>query len=116
MWIASPFMIFAGLFAGSLSISGGQTPPNSNVTAVVSSYCAGCHNGTMRSPSGALLDQFDAAQIAEKPDVWARAYRQLQAGTMPPVGAPRPDRATYDAVLTSIEEAFGASAKPAAAT
>src|SRR5207302_1922193 len=34
------------------------------------------------------------------------------AGTMPPVGAPRPDRATYDAVLTSIERDLSASAKP----
>jgi hypothetical protein len=104
-------MIFAGLFASSLSVSGGQTPPNSNVAAVISTYCAGCHNGTMRSPSGALLDQFDAAQIAEKPDVWARAYRQLQAGTMPPAGSPRPDRASYDAALTSIEQAWGGKAK-----
>ena len=68
----------------------------------------------MRSPSGVLLDQFDAARIAASPDVWTRAYRQLQAGTMPPVGAPRPDRATYDAVLTSIEQALGANAKPPA--
>src|SRR5262249_21363681 len=49
------------------------------------------------------------------PDVWSRVYRQLQAGTMPPVGAPRPDRTTYDAVLASIEQALGANAKPPAA-
>jgi hypothetical protein len=40
---------------------------------------------------------------------------QLQAGTMPPVGAPRPYRATYDAELNSIEQALGADAKPIAA-
>ena len=37
---------------------------------------------------------------------------------MPPVGAPRPDRATYDAVLLSIEQSLGAktqTAPPAAA-
>ena len=36
---------------------------------------------------------------------------------MPPAGAPRPDRATYDAVLASIEQDLGASmdAKPPAA-
>jgi hypothetical protein len=34
---------------------------------------------------------------------------------MPPVGAPRPDRATYDAVLASIEQALSADAKPPAA-
>ena len=39
--------------------------------------------------------------------LWARAYRQLQAGAMPPVGAPRPDRATTDAALAAIEHALG---------
>src|SRR5262245_36356308 len=114
MRVVSSFVILAGLFAGSLSVIGGQTAPKTNVADIVNTYCSTCHNGSMRSPSGALLDKFDAASIAEKPDVWARAYRQLQAGTMPPVGARRPDRATYDAVLASIEQAFGATAKPPA--
>jgi mono/diheme cytochrome c family protein len=82
--------------------------------AVVGTYCAGCHTGVMRSPSGALLDYLDPARISANPDVWTRAYRQLQAGTMPPSGAPRPDRSGYDSVLTSIEVALGASAAPAA--
>lgn len=33
---------------------------------------------------------------------------------MPPAGAPRPDRATYDAVLISLEQALNADAKPLA--
>ncbi len=78
------------------------------VAKMIGTYCSGCHNGRMRSPSGVLLDQFDATQISASPDVWSRAYRQLQAGTMPPVGAPRPDQATYDAVLGSIERAMTA--------
>src|SRR5262249_53420780 len=77
-------------------------------------YCAGCHNGTMRSPSGAVLDRFDTTTIASKPDIWSRAYRQLQAGTMPPFGAPRPDRGGYGTLLSAIETALGASAPPPA--
>src|SRR5258705_13726930 len=89
----------------------GQTGPD--VSKVIDTYCSGCHNGRMRSPSGVLLDhfdaaQFDAAKISASPDAWSRAYRQLQAGTMPPAGAPRPDRATYDAVLASVEQALSA--------
>src|SRR6202035_2123058 len=83
-----------------------------NVSKVIDTYCSGCHNGSMRPPPRVLLDQFDSARISANAEVWARAYRQLQAGTMPPVGAPRPDRATYDAVLASIEQALGANAKP----
>ena len=41
----------------------------------VQKYCAGCHNGVMRSPSGALLDRLDTATIADNPEVWSRAYR-----------------------------------------
>ena len=81
---------------------------------MIGTYCVGCHNGVMRSPSGALLDQFDTARISDNPDIWTRAYRQLQAGTMPPVGARRPDRPAYDTVLASIAAALGADAAPPA--
>ena len=49
--------------------------------------------------------------MADRPELWARAYRQLQAGAMPPVGSPRPDRAAVDAALLAIEKALGAAAK-----
>ena len=101
---------FAGLFPSPAA----QERPASRT---VETYCAGCHNGVMRSPSGALLDQFDqfdTGRISENPDAWTRAYRQLQAGTMPPVGAPRPDRQTYDALLASIEAGLGVNAAPPA--
>jgi hypothetical protein len=101
------------------SLPAGQTtvqrPPvieSRDVSSVVSTYCAGCHNAVMRSPSGAALDQFDAASISSNPDTWTRAYRQLQAGTMPPAGARRPDRPTSDALLASIERALGGTAAP----
>jgi len=96
-----------------LTSTSAQTGPN--VSNAIDTYCSSCHNGRTRSASGLLLDQFDAARISASPEVWSRAYRQLQAGTMPPVGAPRPGRATFDAVLTSIEQALGANAKPPAA-
>jgi hypothetical protein len=92
------------LCAASLSA---ETSPN--LSKVIDTYCSGCHNGQMRSPSGVLLDQFDATRISASPEVWSRAYRQLQAGTMPPVGASRPDRATYDSALVSLEQALGAN-------
>jgi mono/diheme cytochrome c family protein len=132
MHLVSMSVILVGVVAGGLSsVRAGQSSEPRGVPAagpspaveradassVIGAYCAGCHNGVMRSPSGVLLDQFDTARISETPDVWTRAYRQLQAGTMPPVGAPRPDRPAYDAVLASIEAALGADApQPADAT
>jgi len=95
--------------------AGAPAQVDPRVAATTSTYCAGCHNGRVTSPTGVVLEAFDAARIAENPDVWARALRQLQAGTMPPVGAPRPDRTTYDAVVTSVEDALGArTVSPAA--
>jgi Protein of unknown function (DUF1592)/Protein of unknown function (DUF1588) len=105
--------IAVGFFVlGTLAWSGSPVSAQERaVSNVIGTSCSGCHNGRMRSPSGILLDQFDAARIPESPDVWSRAYRQLLAGTMPPVGAPRPDRATYDAVMASVEQALGAHMK-----
>ena len=129
MRIVSMSVILVGVFAsGWSSVLSGQTTgdravpgaarsravESSAASQVVGTYCGGCHNGVMRSPSGALLDRFDTDAIAESPDVWTRAYRQLQAGTMPPVGASRPGQPAYDAVLASIEAALGANAAPAA--
>ncbi len=94
-----PLFCAGALFAG-----------NGAVSKVVDIYCAGCHDGRTRSVSGPLLDRFDPRHIADNPAVWARAYREIQAGTMPPVGVPRPDRATADAALRSIEQAMGVTA------
>ncbi len=84
-----------------------QAAESTAASQTIATYCAGCHNGVTRSPSGALLDRFDPARMSENVETWTRAYRQLQAGTMPPVGAPRPDRPAYAALLTSIEAGLG---------
>src|SRR5262249_50661640 len=89
---------------------GKAAPAGSDGSKAIDTYCSSCHNGAMRSPSTTLLVRFDATA---SPEMWARAYRQLQADAMPPVGAPRPDRATSDAMLTTIAQALGAETKPA---
>ena len=87
---------------------GGRASNGLDLSQAVETYCAGCHNTSMRSPSGAWLDHLDAARIEVRPDLWSRAFRQLQAGAMPPVGARRPDRPTAMAMLSAIEEGLGA--------
>ncbi len=88
----------------------------SAIAPVVDKYCAGCHNGKTRSVSGPLLDKFDTAHVADEPAVWARAYREIQAGTMPPVGAPRPDAATSESLLRAIEQDMATTKTPAASS
>ena len=84
---------------------------DSSLSSVVGTYCATCHNGRLRSPSGVVLESF-AGNVADRPELWARAYRQLQAGAMPPVGSARPTRASVDAALLAIERALNAPAVP----
>ena len=96
-----------------LATAGVSAQGDSGVSGrMVGTYCATCHNGRLRSPSGLLLESFDG-DIAARPELWARAYRQLQAGAMPPVGSPRPARASIDAALASIEQALSPAARTA---
>ena len=87
-----------------------------DASTVVDTYCASCHNGRLRSPSGVWLEHYDATTIEARPEVWARVYRQLQAGTMPPVGLPRPTRAETATVLSAIERALGTGSPTPPAT
>jgi len=105
--IAAALVVLA---TGSLSAQG-----DARISTVVGTYCASCHNGRLRSPSGLLLEAFDAGQVADHPVLWARAYRQLQAGAMPPAGSPRPERDAVDAALLAIEQTLGTGMKPPAA-
>ena len=64
VWSSSPISAQGGARLPSMSA---QTGPN--VSNVIDTYCSSCHNGRMRSPSGILLDQFDAARISASPEV-----------------------------------------------
>ncbi len=85
--------------------------PTTTVTSVVDTYCSGCHNGTMQSPSGVRLTQFDPDHISQDPKTWSRVSRMLRAGAMPPAGAPRPDQATYDRTLAAIDRELAGPAR-----
>src|SRR5262245_58189719 len=90
-------IVVAMLFTATLSA---QAP--SPVTKLVETYCSGCHNGHVE-PSGARVATLDPAHIADNRELWSRAERHLRAGTMPPVGAARPDRRTSDEAIAAIE-------------
>jgi hypothetical protein len=97
-----------------LAVTSLSAQGDSRVSSLTGTYCASCHNGRLRSPSGLLLERLDAATMADQPQTWARAYRQLAAGAMPPVGSPRPDRAAVEAALAAIERGLASAAAPAA--
>ena len=87
---------------------------SSAASAVLDQYCVTCHNdrvinGSEQAPSllvsqlratGLALDTLDLAHVGQDAEVWERVVRKLQSRTMPPIGRPRPDDETYDAVAS----------------
>ena len=66
---------------------------------VLNTYCVPCHNQVLNT-GGIAFDLLDVNNTSENPEVWERAIRKLRTRTMPPVGVPRPEDATYDTVAT----------------
>ena len=50
-----------------------------------------------------MLDKLDPAHVSENAEVWEKVVRKLRAGMMPPSGLPRPNPATYEALIVSLE-------------
>ena len=65
-------------------------PSAESQSALVKTYCAGCHSEKGKA-GGLALAGFDAAQIDQHADVAEKMIRKLRAGMMPPPGARRPE-------------------------
>jgi len=70
--------------------------------AVLDKYCITCHSQRLRT-AGLVLEGIDAANPADRAELWERVIAKLRAKAMPPAGLPRPDAATYHAVAASLE-------------
>jgi hypothetical protein len=73
--------------------------PHEDVTR---KYCVGCHN-TKTKIAGLALEAPDTA-------AWEKTLRRMRGRTMPPVGLPRPDEATYSSAVQSLEAKLDADA------
>ncbi len=70
--------------------------------AVLDKYCVTCHNEKLKT-AGLALDKTDLDHVDQSAQTWEKVIRKLRTGQMPPVGLPRPDAATYNALATSLE-------------
>ncbi|HEV8316987.1 MAG TPA: DUF1592 domain-containing protein, partial [Vicinamibacterales bacterium] len=70
--------------------------------ALLKRYCVSCHNQKLKTGS-LSLDEVDIAHVGERAEIWEKVVRKLRAGQMPPVGVPRPDRATYEGLASWLE-------------
>ena len=87
-----------------------QAAAESTPRPVLQRYCFTCHNQRART-GGLALDILDMRRVGEHAEVWEAVIRKLRTGAMPPVGRPRPGKATYDAVVTWLETALDRAAR-----
>jgi hypothetical protein len=91
---AGPQQQFSPTHTGAATVSPQKT--------LVTRYCVTCHNEKLKR-GGLALDTKDLANIGFDADAWEKVVRKLRAGLMPPVGLPRPDKATYDGFVEWLE-------------
>jgi hypothetical protein len=65
-------------------------------------YCMDCHIGP-RAPNGLNLQALDFDNLDRNGAAWEKLLIKLRNREMPPPGMPRPDAATYQDVVTSID-------------
>src|SRR5262245_24105132 len=111
----------AGLIALSglvLAAEKGQAPQPRPASAdpghreVITRYCVSCHNEQLKR-GGLSLDPALRRDVAQDPAVWERVVRKVRARQMPPIGLPRPDEATYQAIVASLETSLDRAAQAA---
>jgi cytochrome c551/c552 len=83
----------------------------SDSRAVLKRYCVGCHNERLKT-AGLNLETMDVEHVADHAAAWEKVVQKLRTGAMPPAGRPRPDRATYAAVSSSLANALDIAATP----
>jgi Protein of unknown function (DUF1592)/Protein of unknown function (DUF1588)/Protein of unknown function (DUF1587)/Protein of unknown function (DUF1585)/Protein of unknown function (DUF1595) len=93
----------AALFPAA-TVSAQNSPPASAAVhrATLDTYCVGCHSGPTPF-AGLHLDTVDTADLEANGGIWEKTLRKLRNREMPPAGMPRPDAATYEALIKYIE-------------
>jgi len=100
--------------AGSPQAPSSQAPQR----AVLEKYCVTCHSQSAKDKGlvPVALDKLDLTHIGSDAEIWEKVVRKVNAGVMPPPGAPRPDRAASDSftawLTTELDRASLANPNP----
>src|SRR3989442_15034184 len=87
----------------------GPSLPSAAHRDVINRYCVSCHNDRLKK-GGLALDIVAASEVGHNPEVWEKVLRKVRARQMPPVGMPRPDEATYETAIASLETSLDRAA------
>ena len=115
-WVACCMALVLGVL-GQGQVAGQQwetlQPAASEHRAVLDRYCVTCHNQRIKT-AGLELDALDVAKIGDDAALWEKVVQKLRGRVMPPAGRPRPDGATYKALVSWMETELdrAAAARP----
>ena len=70
--------------------------------ATLNEYCASCHNRRVATADLAI-DALKLDDVGANADAWEKVVRKLRLGMMPPIGSRRPDAATYERTIATLE-------------
>jgi mono/diheme cytochrome c family protein len=87
-----------------------QQAPAQTPRPLFQQYCVSCHNDRLKT-GDLVLTGVDASDVRQHAAVLEKVVRKLRGGTMPPAGSPRPDAATLDAFIKSVETALDREAE-----
>jgi mono/diheme cytochrome c family protein len=89
-------------FSGLTMTAFSQSLPSGRVEeyrATVNQYCVSCHNDRART-AGLTLEKLDFTNVALNAEILEKALRKVRVGMMPPQGAPQPDPATRQSLVS----------------
>jgi mono/diheme cytochrome c family protein len=92
-----------------------STQNTDHYRSVVTQYCISCHNERTKI-AGLAFDKLDFTKVAANANVWEKALRKVRVGMMPPQGAPQPDDATRQALVswltTELDQGAAGNSNP----
>jgi hypothetical protein len=78
---------------------------------VVDRYCVSCHNDRLRTANFVLESKVtNLEDVGRSAEVWEKVLQKLRTRAMPPPGSPRPDEATYGALISWLGRELDSSA------
>jgi len=97
-----PFMAHALALGVAVGAGTQAYAADAELDGLLDQYCTQCHN--FEDYAGGIdLEGLSPANIHEYSDVGEKVIRRLRAGMMPPVGEPRPDAQTLQALAGALE-------------
>src|SRR5215831_10419787 len=96
--VAIPLVVMA-ISAGPRATRAAAPP---DPAALLRQYCVTCHSERLKT-GGLTLEGLDPSNVGRDVETWEKVVRKLRLGTMPPLGARRPDQSAYDGAIEWLE-------------